>query len=381
MKPIALALDGGNPLGFLAAIGAVQLLAERRREQDETQVRLSWTETRRPVLAVEGVGDGEVLVALVADLAGRPPAEPAAVETEKVARSHFDEARRKDRKKKEEIKKRRLPRDRRKMALDAEHAPLAEEAARLRAEWLVARARAAPDLTVSMGLDLNLKSDEFADHCRDALDVATAASRRWIDFCASFGVERAVGRMDATPFALISGSGHQHFLGTAGDLMVNCTADHFRRALFGPWVATDEGSSFRWDPDDDRRYALMADDPSGNKPKAIWGANRLAFEALRLFTCAPGRGGASTVGWRRNREVEAWRWPLWTCSLSRSVISSILANPDIWRDDSESRNRLRARGVFAVLQTRRIAVGAAPNQKLNFTPAVPVWTSSGDTQP
>jgi hypothetical protein len=55
------------------------------------------------------------------------------------------------------------------------------------------------------------------------------------------------------------------------------------------------------------------------------------------------------------------------------VISTILAGRDIWRDDPESRRRLRARGVFAVFQTRRIAVGRAPNQKLNFTPVVPVW--------
>lgn len=145
-------------------------------------------------------------------------------------------------------------------------------------------------------------------------------------------------------------------------------------------AATDDGSSFRWDPDDDRRYALLADDPtaSGNKPKTIWGANRLAFEALRLFPCARARTAAATVGWRRDGGSEVWRWPLWSCNLSPDVISSVLASGDIWRDEPESRRRLRARGVFAVFQTRRITVGKAPNQKLNFTPAVPVWWSTPD---
>lgn len=382
MRPIPLNVDGANPLGFLAALGAVQLLAERETAEQPPHIRLKWTEARKPVLVAQGIDDSDALVQLIADLARWPAPDTATVETEKAVRSRFEEARRKERKKRDEIRRRRLPRDQRKAALEVEHGPLAHEASTLRAEWRTARAKAAPDTTVSMGLDLNVKSEEFSDHCRDALAAATAARRRWVDFCGCFGTESANERMDATPFALVNGSGHQHFLGTAGDLMISCTADHFRRALLAAWAATDDGSSFRWDPDDDRRYALLADDPtaSGNKPKTIWGANRLAFEALRLFPCMRARTGAATVGWRRDRGSEVWRWPLWSCSLSPGVISSVLASGDIWRDEPESRRRLRARGVFAVFQTRRITVGKAPNQKLNFTPAVPVWWSTPDRE-
>jgi hypothetical protein len=378
MKPIPLNVDGANPLGFLTAVGLVRLLSEKKGERGAPDVRLSWTESRRPVVLAQGVADGAALVGLIADLASRPAPDVTAVGAEKEVRSTFEEARRQERKKREEIRKRRLPRDKRKEAMAAEHAPLATLAARLRSEWRTARAKAAPDVTVSMGLDLNVKSEEFVEHCRDALDAATPLSRRWVDFCACFGTENASERMAATPFALISGSGHQHFLGTAGDLMVACTDDHFRRALLDMWTATDDGSSFRWDPDDDRRYALLADDPtaSGNKPKTIWGANRLAFEALRLFPCMRARTGPATVGWRHDGESDVWRWPLWACNLSPAVISSILASRDIWRDDPETRRRLRARGVFAVFQTRRITVGRAPNQKVNLTPSVPVWWSN-----
>lgn len=375
MKPIPLNVDGANPLGFLTAVGLVRLLSEKEGGEGAPDVRLSWTESRRPVVLAQGVEDAAALVGLIADLSSRPAPDATAVTAEREARSIFEEARRKERKKLDEIRKRRLPRDKREEAMEADHAPLATASARLRSEWRAARAKAAPDVAVSMGLDLNVKSEEFVEHCRDALGAATHLSRRWVDFCASFGSESASERMDATPLALISGSGHQHFLGTAGDLMVACTADHFRRGLLETWAATDDGSSFRWDPDDDRRYALLADDPtaSGNKPKTIWGANRLAFEALRLFPCVRARTGPATVGWRHDGESYVWRWPLWACNLSPAVISSILASKDIWRDDPEARRRLRARGVFAVFQTRRITVGRAPNQKLNFTPSVPVW--------
>ena len=376
MTSIPLAIDGANPLGYLAALGIAQLLVERREVR--AGVCLSWDAARRPVLRAPSVDDAERLINLLADLARRPAAAEDAVADEKSKRAKFEAARREERKKRDEIKKQQLRRDKRRAAIETELVPLAKKANELRREWRTARATAAPDVTVSLGLDLNAKSDEFAEHCVDALDAAGSTGRRWSDFCSCFGAESKDERMAATPFALISGSGHQHFLGTAGDLMVACTGDHFRNALFGTWSASDEGSSFRWDPADDRRYALLADDPtaSGNKPKTIWGANRLAFEALRLFPCLRSKGQRATVGWRTINGEEVWRWPLWSCPLAPQVISSILATGDLWRDESESRRRLRARGVFAVYQTRRLAVGRAPNQKLNLTPAVPIWTST-----
>ena len=376
MTPIPLSIEGANPLGFLSALGTICLLTDEMMAGGDgvREVRLRWTAGRNPVLIAAGLADGAALVGRLAELARRSAPGEVEAQKEKTARALFEEARRQERKRKDDIKKRRLPRDQRAQALESEHAPLARHAASLRTQWLAARAKAAPDLTVSMGLELKLPSDEFADHCREALANTTMQSRRWVNICASFGVQRtAADRMVATPFALGSASGHQEFLGTASKLMVGCTEDHIRRALLEPWIPTDEGCSFRWDPADDRRYALLAEDPSDDKPKTLWGANRLAFEALRLFTCVVGRDGIATVGWRQNGDAEVWRWPLWTCELSLPVMFSLVASPDLCRDDAESRQRLRARGVFTVFQTRRITVGNAPNQKMNFTPAVPIW--------
>lgn len=88
----------------------------------------------------------------------------------------------------------------------------------------------------------------------------------------------------------------------------------------------------------------------------------------------------ATVGWRTVDGEEVWRWPLWSGSFGVQVIASILASGDLWRDDPESRRRLRTRGVFAVYQTRRLTVGRAPNQKFNLSPAVPVWASTPDVR-
>ena len=148
--------------------------------------------------------------------------------------------------------------------------------------------------------------------------------------------------MLASPWVLVNGSGHQDFLSSVEELMVACTPEHFRQALFGPWNPQDEKYSLRLDAVDDRRYALMDRDPtsSNNKPRTLWGANRLAFEALRFFPAMPVRGGmgvrawkSSNGNWQENCRV---RWPLWRQPVGVASIQSLLGLRDLWLEDAEA---------------------------------------------
>ena len=182
--------------------------------------------------------------------------------------------------------------------------------------------------------------------------------------------------MNATPFALVSGSGHQDFLGSIQALMVDVRPEHFGKALFGPWEPTDEKYSLRLDALADRRYATMDRDPtaSGNKPRTLWGANRLAFEAFAFYPCMPVGRTVAFSGWRmRSKDEGTWRWPLWNCSLSADAVRVLLSHPDIWREEVEARRHLRAMGCFTVLESHRIRVGTGQNVKFNLTPGVPLW--------
>lgn len=77
--------------------------------------------------------------------------------------------------------------------------------------------------------------------------------------------------------------------------------EHLREALFGPWRYENDGLSMRWDPDDAKEYALRWRDPSIGGVSSVWGANRLAFEALPLFPTVPTEAGLRTTGFRRQR--------------------------------------------------------------------------------
>jgi hypothetical protein len=58
-------------------------------------------------------------------------------------------------------------------------------------------------------------------------------------------------------------------------------SSELHEALFEPWTRQDPTPAFRWDPAEDVRYALRADDPSGQKSTTQHGANRLAALGLR----------------------------------------------------------------------------------------------------
>lgn len=240
----------------------------------------------------------------------------------------------------------------------------------------------AADPSVSLGKDLSVSGADFLAHTDSAVEHASASDRRWADLVAAYGVadpSARQARMAATPWALVSGSGHQYFLGSVAQLMTKCDVTHLERALFGPWIAQDAKYSLRLDIAEDRRHALMDRDPTAtdNKPRTLWGANRLAFEALQLFPAMPARGGMAVRAWRAPggdwRGGCAVRWPLWTPPAGAAVVGSLLGLPALWHDGLEARAWLQGLGVYAVYESRRIAVGEGGNVKFNLTPPVAIW--------
>jgi hypothetical protein len=123
--------------------------------------------------------------------------------------------------------------------------------------------------------------------------------------------------VEPTPFCLMFGQGHQYFLermAAVGRSEPDESA--LARALFKPWQYDDDGLSFRWDPSEDRRYALQAGDPSKSKHKigTVAGGNRLAVLGLASHAAVPitrrlGVVGSWSRGFGRTRTV-GYRWPL-----------------------------------------------------------------------
>ena len=212
----------------------------------------------------------------------------------------------------------------------------------------------------------------YSDLVRSAAAHTRGADRRAADFVAAFGSDviedRDKDRIAYTDLCFITGSGHQHFLGTARGLAESSGAAHLSEALFGPWRYSDKGLSMRWDPDDAKEYALRWRDPSIGGASSVWGANRLAFEALPLFPTVPKGKGLRTTGFRRHDRLHEFTWPLWTQSATMDTVRSLLSLCAL-QEVAPDRVQLQSMGVGEVFRVQRVRIGQRANFKVSFRPA------------
>jgi hypothetical protein len=224
----------------------------------------------------------------------------------------------------------------------------------------------------SLGKNINVPLREFAEAVRSVAVRTSSADRRAADFMASFGTDvfddPDKNRIKYSDLCFITGSGHQHFLGTAKSLSEVVSAKHLHEALFGPWRYADEGLSFRWDPDDAKEYALRWRNPSIGGVTSVWGANRLAFEGLPLFPTVPSEQGARTVGFATRSRNHELTWPIWTQPVSVDTVRALLSAREL-AEAVPDRPALNARGIVEVFRVQRVRIGQGANFKVSFRPA------------
>jgi len=223
----------------------------------------------------------------------------------------------------------------------------------------------------SFAKDLSIGCDEFRLRLVESFNTATFENHLFSDFLSAFGSEVVVdknGIIGDTAFRTMSGAGHQHFIGFMQELAEMTNESHLRSALFETWGYQDDKPSMRWDPCDDRRYALRWGEPSKDPIKTVRGANRLAVEALPLFTTVPVGIRLETTGFTQKKGQRMnWSWPIWDAPASLDVVRSLLSLKELQEESPDSDNLLTM-GICEVFRCQRISQG----KYRNFTPAVPV---------
>ncbi|NEV60666.1 type I-G CRISPR-associated protein, Cas3-extension family [Thiorhodococcus minor] len=235
---------------------------------------------------------------------------------------------------------------------------------------------------VNLGDNLSLDCADFRQKAVLAQQSATPEQRDFADFMAAFGSEsvqsklngKPTGKIADTAFRTMNGSGHQHFLGSIRTFIEDTKVEHLEKALFHAWRYDDpvEKHTMRWDPMDDVRYALRWQNPSGDRERkqtgSVWGANRLAIEALPLFPTAPRHTALETTGFRARRgSGTLWTWPIWEGDLTVDTIRSVLALAELQASEP-NRDGLVRHGIVEVFRCKRITQG----KFRNFGMAIPV---------
>jgi len=165
-----------------------------------------------------------------------------------------------------------------------------------------------------------------------------------------------------------------YFKGNIESVIERTERHHIARSVFRVWDYADslDNQSLHFDPSEDRRHAHQWNTPSGDPDRkrygGMLGANRLAIEALPIFTSLPKQDRLHTLGFTGFRSNDTrWTWPLWKRPIGLEATRSLLTLADIQKGKLSGKDirRLNAQGVVATLRTRRILVGKTPN----FTPA------------
>lgn len=219
--------------------------------------------------------------------------------------------------------------------------------------------------------NLAIGPERFREVARDAQLRASPPERGYADFMAAFGCDVLVtddGRtIQDTALRTMGGAGHQHFIGTMQHLVHQTSAEDLRRSLFEPWTYSDRKLGLRWDPQEDRRYALRWNNPTvGDGVPTMHGANRLAVEALPLLATAPIGRRLETTGFVRTGRTTRFSWPIWDRALGMDVVRSTLSMSEVQSPEPD-RSALQAIGIVDVYRNQRLTVG----KYRNFTIAQP----------
>jgi hypothetical protein len=220
--------------------------------------------------------------------------------------------------------------------------------------------------------NVDFEREDYRRYARQVRDDAVAAS-----LAAALTAEwppKNNGRLPASPLVMMFGQGHQNFLERLVDVPSGKLPNRLRKlnsppdmtdagkiaeALFSAWRRKDDADGFRWDPQDDQRYALRYRDPSpeGAAPTVL-GANRLAAIGFLSFPTTPSERELRTAGTIRADREWYFVWPIWSQPLSRSCIEALLNHPGLV---SGKLDEVRLLGVVEIFRARRVANGKFMN--------------------
>ena len=231
----------------------------------------------------------------------------------------------------------------------------------------------------------NFPVEDYRKFVREAEHTCGAQDRRRLDVLAAIATDQilrkkrskkskqndeqasASEQVSSTQLCLMTGQGHQEFLPrlmTA--LNVSRAIEEIEASLFTRWRRADkEGKvSFRWDPGETARQALMAGDPTDNRYKqgSETGANRLAAIGLSVLPVlrdpTPGADTCTLPGGATVNGEFALHWPIWTEPASLAAIRALLLHPDLLhRPDPRRRGGLPHLGVVELYRTSVLQLG------------------------
>jgi hypothetical protein len=207
-----------------------------------------------------------------------------------------------------------------------------------------------------------------------AIAAASVGHRERADLIAAFGVEcyrDEAGMFEDTALRMVrSGdSTGQGLLAYGKRILETTTAQELQDCVASAWRHQDDQCALRWDPAEDKSYALQWRDPSKVGANSVRGGNCLALLAMAMYPTIPVKGDVATVGiGLREPKQLSFTWPIWDAPLVPDIVRSLLSLPLLQRPQPD-RLQLGHRGIVAAYRCNRVMTS---KYYANFTPSLRV---------
>jgi hypothetical protein len=205
----------------------------------------------------------------------------------------------------------------------------------------------------------------------NAVRTASITSHGVADDIAALGVECCIddkGNFKDTALRMVRAgdAAGQGLLAYGKRILDSTTAAEIQSVISDTWQYQDKQCALRWDPAEDRGYALQWGNPSDDGALSAKGGNCLALAAMPTLPTIPTKKQAETTGFGlKEPKQSSFTWPIWKHAVSLDVVTSLLGMPDLQKEQPP-RSALECRGIAAVYRSDRVMTST---YYANFTPS------------
>lgn len=211
----------------------------------------------------------------------------------------------------------------------------------------------------------------FRHNAEDATGTASRMYRQKADSLSSFGVDCFAdkdGAFERTHLCMVRAgdSAGQGMTAYANRIIETILVGQLQQAIETSWLYQDDQCALRWDPGEDKPYAVQWRNPSKVGALSEKGANCLALFGMACFPVIPVKGQAETTGFGlKEAKQTSLTWPIWKHPISLGVVHSLLTLSELQREQPD-RMELNSLGVAATYRCNRVMTST---YYANFTPS------------
>lgn len=205
----------------------------------------------------------------------------------------------------------------------------------------------------------------------DAVRTGSRTCRQIADNLAAFGVESFAdndGAFEKTDLCMVRAgdSVGQGMTAYGKRILETIRPEQLQQSIETNWLYSDEQCALRWDPGEDKPYAVQWRNPSKVGALSEKGANCLALFGLTCFPVIPVKHQVETTGFGHKKPKQSsLTWPVWNHPVNLDVVRSLLSLSDL-QLVQPVRVKLASLGVAAAYRCNRIMTST---YYANFTPS------------